>query len=106
MRTDNPSWSQLVVLAAVGSLVAAAPACAAPPAPDSGSIALRCGALIDGVSARATGPAVVVIEHGRIIELGTHAELIALRGHYFDLYRQQSLTEATRELTPFEPRLA
>ena len=49
---------------------------------------------------------IAVIEHGRIIELGTHAELIALRGHYFDLYRQQSLTEATRELTPFEPRLA
>ncbi len=48
---------------------------------------------------------IAVIEHGRIIELGTHAELIALRGHYFDLYRQQSLTETTRELTDFSPRL-
>jgi ATP-binding cassette subfamily B protein len=49
---------------------------------------------------------IAVIEHGRIIEHGTHAELIALRGHYFDLYRQQSLTEATREITDFSPRLA
>jgi len=49
---------------------------------------------------------IAVIEHGRIIELGTHAELIALRGHYFDLYRQQSLTETTRELADFNPRLA
>jgi ATP-binding cassette, subfamily B, bacterial len=49
---------------------------------------------------------IAVIEHGRIIELGTHAELIALRGHYFDLYRQQSLHEATRELTDLNPRLA
>ena len=73
MRTDNPSWSQLVVLAAVGSLAATGPACAAPPAPDSGSIALRCGALIDGVSARATGPAVVVIERGRITAVGPDA---------------------------------
>ncbi len=48
---------------------------------------------------------IAVIEHGRIIEIGSHAELIALRGHYFDLYRQQSLTETTRELTDFSPRL-
>jgi ATP-binding cassette, subfamily B, bacterial len=48
---------------------------------------------------------IAVIEHGRIIEMGTHAELVALRGHYFDLYRQQSLTETTRELTDFNPRL-
>ena len=34
---------------------------------------LRCGALIDGVSARATGPAVVVIEHGRITAVGPEA---------------------------------
>lgn len=48
---------------------------------------------------------IAVIEHGRIIEIGSHAELIALRGHYFDLYRHQSLTETTRELTDFSPRL-
>lgn len=48
---------------------------------------------------------IAVIEHGRIIEIGSHAELIALRGHYFDLYRQQSLIETTRELTDFSPRL-
>jgi ATP-binding cassette subfamily B protein len=49
---------------------------------------------------------IAVIEHGRIVELGSHAELVALRGRYFDLYRQQSLTESVRELTGFNPRLA
>jgi ATP-binding cassette, subfamily B, bacterial len=49
---------------------------------------------------------IAVIEHGRIIELGSHTELIAQRGYYFDLYRQQSLGEATRELGDFNPRLA
>ena len=52
----------------------AVPAVAAP-APDSGSVALRCGALIDGVSARATGPAVVVIEQGRITAVGPDAKV-------------------------------
>ena len=50
---------------------------AAAPAPDSASVALRCGALIDGLSARATGPAVVVIEHGRITAVGPAARVPA-----------------------------
>ncbi len=41
---------------------------------------------------------IVVIRDGCIAELGTHAELMARRGHYFELYRQQSLAESTREL--------
>jgi ATP-binding cassette subfamily B protein len=49
---------------------------------------------------------IAVIEHGRIIELGSHDELVARRGHYFDLYRQQSLSEATRGIADFTPRLA
>lgn len=32
---------------------------------------------------------VVVLDHGRIIELGTHMELLAQRGHYYDLYMTQ-----------------
>ncbi len=36
---------------------------------------------------------IVVVEDGVITESGTHAELMARRGHYFDLYRQQSLRE-------------
>jgi subfamily B ATP-binding cassette protein MsbA len=31
-----------------------------------------------------------VIEHGRIAERGTHAELIAKEGRYFDLYTYQA----------------
>jgi len=75
MKNDFPSCSRLVVHAAVVALVAAAPACAALPAPDSGSVALRCGALIDGVSARAMGPTVVVIERGRITAVGPDAKV-------------------------------
>ncbi len=32
---------------------------------------------------------IVVIEDGRIAEMGTHAELVKLRGHYYRLYTQQ-----------------
>jgi ATP-binding cassette subfamily B protein len=49
---------------------------------------------------------IVVIDHGRIVESGSHAQLMAARGRYYDLYRQQSLGESTRELTDLRPRLA
>ncbi|MCZ7538665.1 MAG: ABC transporter ATP-binding protein/permease [Anaerolineae bacterium] len=32
---------------------------------------------------------VIVMDHGRIIERGTHEELLAARGHYYDLYTTQ-----------------
>ncbi|HEY5159158.1 MAG TPA: ABC transporter ATP-binding protein [Anaerolineales bacterium] len=32
---------------------------------------------------------IVVIENGRIAEIGSHAELLKLRGHYYRLYTQQ-----------------
>lgn len=32
---------------------------------------------------------VVVLDHGRIIEKGTHAELLAQQGHYYNLYMTQ-----------------
>jgi ABC-type multidrug transport system fused ATPase/permease subunit len=41
---------------------------------------------------------IVVVEAGRITEQGTHAELMAARGHYFELYRQQSLQESSGQL--------
>ena len=31
-----------------------------------------------------------MLEHGRIVEQGTHAELLQLRGHYEKLWRHQS----------------
>ena len=40
---------------------------------------------------------IVVVDEGRIVETGDHAELIAQGGHYAALYRQQSLDEATQE---------
>jgi len=59
------------------AVAAAARPVAAGPLPDSGSLALRCGALIDGFSAAARGPAVVVIEQGRITAVGSDARVPA-----------------------------
>jgi ATP-binding cassette subfamily B protein len=33
---------------------------------------------------------IVVLEHGRILETGSHDELLALGGHYADLWRVQT----------------
>ncbi len=41
---------------------------------------------------------ILVIEAGRITEAGTHQALMDARGHYYDLYRQQSLQEASAQL--------
>lgn len=49
---------------------------------------------------------IVVIEDGRITELGNHQELMAARGHYFELYRQQSLQESSKGLANLEPKPA
>lgn len=40
---------------------------------------------------------ILVVEDGTITESGTHEELMAKRGHYAELYRQQSLNETTRD---------
>ncbi len=37
---------------------------------------------------------IVVLEHGQIVEQGTHDELIAARGRYFELYRDWALQAA------------
>lgn len=40
---------------------------------------------------------ILVIEKGRIAELGTHAELLRQRGHYYDLYTRQFRRELETE---------
>jgi ATP-binding cassette subfamily B protein len=41
---------------------------------------------------------IIVVESGRITESGTHQALMAQSGHYYELYRQQSLQESSGEL--------
>jgi len=63
------SWLAATVLAAGLPAVAATPmpvVSAVPYMADSGSVAVQCGRLIDGVSAQAQGLATVIIRRGRI----------------------------------------
>ncbi len=42
---------------------------------------------------------IIVLQKGRIVEHGNHASLLALRGHYEQLYRiQQARVESEKEL--------
>ena len=45
---------------------------------------------------------ILVIESGRIAEMGTHAELLRSHGHYYRLYTQQFRHERELEYNPFE----
>jgi len=45
---------------------------------------------------------ILVIEDGRIAEIGTHAELLRLRGKYYQLYTQQFRHEMAAAYDPFE----
>jgi imidazolonepropionase-like amidohydrolase len=60
-----------------GALLSAVPGLPAVggPAPEPGSIALRCGALVDGVSSNARGPTTVVIAGGRISDVAPEARV-------------------------------
>ncbi|NIM92342.1 MAG: ATP-binding cassette domain-containing protein [Anaerolineales bacterium] len=44
---------------------------------------------------------ILVINEGKITEMGTHAELLQKKGHYFNLYTQQFRAQLEREYDPF-----
>ena len=44
---------------------------------------------------------ILVIEDGRIAEMGNHAELLRQGGHYYRLYTQQFRKELEQEYSPF-----
>jgi ATP-binding cassette subfamily B protein len=48
---------------------------------------------------------IIVIEHGKITESGSHAQLLRAGGHYYNLYTQQFREELTREQDPFQKKL-
>jgi ATP-binding cassette, subfamily B, bacterial len=45
---------------------------------------------------------ILVIEKGRIAEIGSHAELLRQRGHYYNLYTQQFRHQLEQEFDPFQ----
>lgn len=45
---------------------------------------------------------ILVLEKGRIAEMGSHAELIRQRGHYYRLYTQQFRRELEQEYNPYQ----
>jgi ATP-binding cassette subfamily B protein len=50
---------------------------------------------------------IVVIDNGRIAEMGTHAELLHRRGHYYRLYTQQFRMQLEQEYgSPLDPYTA
>lgn len=61
----------LVRLGAALLLAATATSAGATPAPDSGSLAIRCGTLIDGVSSEPRREVTVLVASGRITDVGT-----------------------------------
>jgi len=48
---------------------------------------------------------ILVLEQGEILERGTHSELLAIGGRYFDLYTRQAGLEANRFINPGEKEL-
>lgn len=44
---------------------------------------------------------IIVVEEGRITEMGTHVELLRARGHYYRLYTQQFREQLEQEFDPF-----
>jgi imidazolonepropionase-like amidohydrolase len=64
---SNPGLLLSALLACGTNAVAATPAVvAAPYQPDSGTVVLHCGGLIDGIAPEARGPSTVVIRDGRV----------------------------------------
>ncbi len=49
---------------------------------------------------------ILVIENGRIAEMGSHAELIRARGHYYSLYTRQFRRELEGEYDVLQEREA
>ncbi len=45
---------------------------------------------------------IVVIEHGKIAEMGTHTELLRQKGHYYQLYTNQFRDELTKKYDDIE----
>jgi ATP-binding cassette subfamily B protein len=45
---------------------------------------------------------ILVIEKGKIAEMGSHAELLRTKGHYYRLYTQQFMQELGQALDPFQ----
>lgn len=41
---------------------------------------------------------IILLDEGKIVEMGTHEQLISLRGQYFNLYKNQFILEKTKEL--------
>jgi len=44
---------------------------------------------------------ILVIENGKIIEMGTHAKLLEMKGHYYKLYTEQFRRQLEQEFDPF-----
>jgi len=49
---------------------------------------------------------ILVVNDGRIVEQGSHAQLLALKKHYYKLYTQQSISQSSRSIGSTQSELA
>jgi len=48
---------------------------------------------------------IMVINNGQISEIGSHEDLMRLKGHYYKLYTQQFRQELENEMDPFKDEI-
>ena len=61
-------------------------------------VAATCLMIAHRLSTVRNADMILVVKNGRIVEQGTHSELLKLHGYYYELYTRQYEDEATAKI--------